>query len=202
MDNDARVLERWAIAAGPDYIVSAAQRGDKALTMLKQAGGIAVVVAELRLPDMSGAALLQHVMSYWPETTRILTTAERALGALVDAINKAQPFRLLTKPSSADEIKNALEAGIRRHRLTHADHAMLKETVAGCVDAFMELLAISNPVAFARAGRLKRRASDFVQSLDYHNFWQLETAALLSQLPDAVRVLEKIAALEPSHHRS
>jgi hypothetical protein len=46
----------------------------------------------------------------------------------------------------------------------------------------MEVLAITNPVAFGRAGQIKRQASALAARLGTEDFWQLEAAALLSQL--------------------
>ena len=44
------------------------------------------------------------------------------------------------------------------------------------------MLAITNPVAFGRASRVKRLAMEFADSLNCGDFWQLEAAAMLSQI--------------------
>jgi hypothetical protein len=59
---------------------------------------------------------------------------------------------------------------------------VLQETLLGCIQAMFDVLALTNPVAFGRANRVKRRATEFAAAADYPDFWQLEAAAMLSQI--------------------
>jgi hypothetical protein len=65
----------------------------------------------------------------------------------------------------------------------------------------MEVLAIANPVAFGRANRIKRLASELAARVGCVDFWQLEAAALLSQIgylslpPDLVEKVHEGEAL-------
>ena len=52
----------------------------------------------------------------------------------------------------------------------------------GCIQALVDVLAITNPVAFGRANRVKRLAMEFAEKVDCSGFWQLEAAAMLSQI--------------------
>jgi hypothetical protein len=45
-----------------------------------------------------------------------------------------------------------------------------------------DVLALTNPVAFGLANRVKRRAIEFAAAADCPDFWQLEAAAMLSQI--------------------
>jgi hypothetical protein len=59
----------------------------------------------------------------------------------------------------------------------------------------MEVLALANPVAFGHASSIKRRAMELAARLGVPDFWQLEAAALLSQLGYAAlpsALLEKV----------
>jgi hypothetical protein len=97
-------------------------------------------------------------------------------------VNKAQIFRFLTKPCPSKDLKAAVEAGVAHHKLHSAERAVLRETLIGCIRALMIVLAITSPTAFGRANGIKRRALDLAAELGYPEFWQLEAAALLSQL--------------------
>jgi len=180
--------------------VFTALSADEALKTLKQMGGAAVVVSDMRMPGMDGATLLHHVLQYFPDTTRILLTGEPGRDAAVNAVNKAQIFRFLTKPCPPDVLKQAIEAGVIQHRLVNAERSILKETLNGCIKALVDVLAITNPVAFGRASRVKRLAMEFAAKLDCKDFWQLEAAALLSQigyLSLPVELVEKLYYGEP-----
>ena len=58
----------------------------------------------------------------------------------------------------------------------------MQETLVGCIQALIDVLAITNPVAFGRARRIKRLAIQFSETLNSSGFWQLEAAAMLSQI--------------------
>ncbi len=62
------------------------------------------------------------------------------------------------------------------------------------------MLALTNPVAFGRARRLQKLALGLARSLGYADFWQLEAAAMLSQIgyiSIPVELSEKIYYGEP-----
>jgi hypothetical protein len=54
--------------------------------------------------------------------------------------------------------------------------------LVGCIKALVDILAITNPVAFGRATRVKRLATDLAAAIGKEGFWQLEAAAMLSQI--------------------
>jgi response regulator RpfG family c-di-GMP phosphodiesterase len=182
VDDEARVVEGLVLHLRKDYEVHTALSGAEALKVLKELGGAAVVVSDMRMPGMDGATLLHHVKSVFPDATRILLTGEPGRDAAIDAVNKANIFRFLTKPCPPEQLKAAIEAGVMQHRLIGAERSVMKETLIGCIKALIDVLAIANPVAFGRANRLKRLAVSFADTLQCRDYWQLEAAALLSQI--------------------
>ena len=182
VDDEARVIEGLVLHLRKDYEVHWALSGADALKKLKEIGGAAVVVSDMRMPGMDGATLLHSVMTHYPEITRILLTGEPGPDAAIAAVNKANIFRFLTKPCSAGELRTAIEAGVIQNRLIRTERSILKETMLGCIKALIDVLAITNPIAFGRASRLKRLSVEFAATLDCADYWQLEAAAMLSQI--------------------
>src|SRR5215472_11762402 len=182
VDDEARIVEGLVLHLRREYQVFTAHSGQEGLSQLKQMGGAAVVISDMRMPQMDGATFLQQVLQRYPDATRILLTGEPGRDAAVSAVNKAQIFRFLTKPCPPDQLKAAVESGVMQHRLINAERSILKETLNGCINALIDVLAITNPVAFGRASRVKRMAMEFAGKLDCHDFWQLEAAAMLSQI--------------------
>src|SRR6202034_2679408 len=135
-----------------------------------------------RMPGMDGATLLKHVKQLYPETTRILLTGEPGRDAAISAVNEGQIFRFLTKPCPPDQLRSAIEAGVAHHRLLIAEKVLLQETLIGCIKALVDILAITNPVAFGRSTRLRRLSAELAAALEIKGFWQLEAAAMLSQI--------------------
>jgi DNA-binding NtrC family response regulator len=182
VDDEARVVEGLALHLRKDYYVHTALGGEEGLTKLKELGGVAVVISDMRMPGMDGATFLKRVMRQYPDATRILLTGETGRDAAVQAVNEGQIFRFLTKPCPPEQLKIALEAAVVQHRLHHAERVLLQETLIGCIKALIDVLAITNPVAFGRASRLKRLVMEFAEALNCKGFWQLEAATMLSQI--------------------
>jgi response regulator RpfG family c-di-GMP phosphodiesterase len=182
VDDEPRIVDSLAVHLRRDYQVFAANGGNSALALLKEKGAPAVIVSDMRMPGMDGATLLKHVRQLYPETTRILLTGEPGRDAAIAAVNEGQIFRFLTKPCPPDQLRGAIEAGVLHHRLLIAEKVLLQETLIGCIRALVDVLAITNPVAFGRATRVKRLATELAASIGRPSFWQLEAAAMLSQI--------------------
>lgn len=182
VDDEVRVVESLALSLRRDYQVHTALGGEEGLQKLKDLGSVAVVVSDMRMPGMDGATFLKKVMRTYPQISRILLTGEPGRDAAVNAVNEGQIFRFLTKPCAPDQLKSAIDDAVIQHRLVHAERSILQETLVGCIQALIDVLAITNPVAFGRASRVKRMAMSLAAELGCSGFWQLEAAAMLSQL--------------------
>jgi CheY-like chemotaxis protein len=182
VDDEPRVVESLAVQLRKDFRILTANGGQTALRMLKEGAAPMVIVSDMRMPGMDGATLLKHVRQQFPDVTRILLTGETGRDAAVAAVNEGQIFKFLTKPCSTDTLRAAIDAGVVQHRLVSAERVLLQETLIGCIKALVDILAITNPVAFGRATRLRRLSVELAGALDIKGFWQLEAAAMLSQI--------------------
>jgi response regulator RpfG family c-di-GMP phosphodiesterase len=200
VDDEPRVVDGLAVHLRRDYQVVTANGGQSALQILKEKGAPAVVVSDMRMPGMDGAALLKQVKRLYPETTRILLTGEPGRDAAIAAINEGQIFRFLTKPCPPDQLRSAIEAGVIHHRLQRAERVLLQETLVGCIKALVDILAITNPVAFGRATRVQRLATDLAAAIGNKGFWQLEAAAMLSQIGYVSLPVELVEKLYYAKH--
>lgn len=183
VDDEQRVVEGLALSLRREYRVVTALSGDEGLKILREIGpDVAVVISDMRMPGMDGAAFLQQAMKIAPNSSRILLTGEPGRDAAIHAVNRGQIFRFLTKPCAPDVLKAALEAAVMQYRLANAERSIMQETLLGCINALIDVLAITNPVAYGRASRAKKTAVAFAASLKMTGYWQLEAATMLSQL--------------------
>jgi response regulator RpfG family c-di-GMP phosphodiesterase len=182
VDDDSRMVEALAVVLRKDYDVHVATSPEQALQKLREVEDLAVVISDMRMPKMDGAAFLHQMLLRRPDAARILLTGQADRDETIRAINQGQVVRILTKPCPQDQLKLAIEAGVIQHRLQKAESKVLQETLIGCIGALMEVLAIASPVAFSRASGIKRRAMELAARLGSPDFWQLEAAAMLSQL--------------------
>jgi DNA-binding NtrC family response regulator len=182
VDDEPRVIESLAQLLRRDFDVRTASVPQDALRNLNEINDLAVVVSDMRMPGMDGATLLHQIMVRRPDVARILLTGEAGREGAIRAVNEGQILRFLTKPCPVEDLKAAIEAGVVQHRLIHAERGVLRETLIGCIRALMEVLAVANPVAFGRAERIRKIAARCAERFNCSDYWQLEAAAMLSQL--------------------
>lgn len=106
-----------------------------------------VVVSDMRMPRMDGAAFLDQVRERWPGTVRVVLTGEADRALTMRAIPVAQQW--LTKPCSREQLVDGIEKGLAARRLV-AD------------GVFQQLIGRSRslPVAPATFERLTARMRD------------------------------------------
>ena len=182
VDDEPRVLDGLKLSLRRGFAVTTATSGAEGLTLLRQMGGVDVVISDMRMPGMDGAAFLGKVRTEWPDATRLLLTGEPGRDAAINAVNEGQIFRFLTKPCAPDKLIVAVDAAVRQHQLITAEKQLLQQTVLGSIRALVDLLSIVNPIAFGRGSRIKRLANEVAVAAGLPQSWELEAAALMSQV--------------------
>ena len=93
------------------YEVSSAENGTEAISRFKKKK-YDVVIADIKMPKVSGLEVLSSVKELSPETSVILITAHASFESAVEAMNEGA-YDYITKPFNVDEIKvtvsNALQ---------------------------------------------------------------------------------------------
>ncbi len=89
------------------YRVHEAQSGREALE-IAAAVDLDVVIADQRMPEMSGVELLEELRHLKPDVAGIVLTGFTDPPALISAINRARVFRFLKKPWQPDDILEAV----------------------------------------------------------------------------------------------
>ncbi len=185
VDDDPAVLEGLELSLFRHFDVVCADSGEDALRRLWQTE-FAVVVSDMRMPGMSGAALLAEVRERFPDTTRLLLTGYTDVEAAAMAVNEGQIFRFLTKPCPPQTLLRAVQDAAAHHRLLTAERELLERTLRGAVSALAEVLALSDPEAYGRAGRVQKLALALAHEPTLEPclqpLWPLELAALLAPL--------------------
>jgi diguanylate cyclase (GGDEF)-like protein len=75
--------------------------------------GIDIILTDQRMPGMTGVELLEWVLANHPRTQRLLWTGYADLEDAVEAVNRGQVFRYLSKPSDIEVVRGALHAAAR-----------------------------------------------------------------------------------------
>jgi len=111
VDDEEEILRSLRGLLRMEFEVHTAQSGSEALRILEQQP-IQVVLSDQRMPEMAGVELLSQARGERPAAVRVLFTGYTDVRAVIDAINKGQIFRYLSKPWNPDELLTVLrEAG-------------------------------------------------------------------------------------------
>lgn len=112
VDDDEQILCGIVRSLSDDFDIQTATSGKQVIELFKQAT-FAVVVSDMRMPDMNGARLLKYVYENYPETIRLLLTGQSGIEDSTAAINDGHIFRLLNEPcppaALAQSLRDALD---------------------------------------------------------------------------------------------
>lgn len=182
VDDEPQVLEGLALHLRRGFDVHKATSGALGLEAIELDGPFAVVVSDMRMPLMDGAAFLSRVRQASPDTVRMLLTGHADIQSAIAAVNEGQIFRFLTKPCPPEQLRSAFFAAAEQYRLVTAERVLLEQTLKGSIQALVDILALTSPAAFGRAQRVQQLASELAEAIGLKDLWQIEVAALLSQL--------------------
>jgi response regulator RpfG family c-di-GMP phosphodiesterase len=156
--------------------------GADGLAIIEKEGPVAVVLSDYRMPAMNGAEFLSGVREISPDTVRMMLTGQADFDALIKVINEGQIYRFLSKPCPPDLIKKNIEDGIVQYNLIVSEKVLLEKTLSGSIKVLTDILSLVSPQAFSRASRVRRITQEFIDKMQIQHPWQLEIAAMLSQI--------------------
>lgn len=195
VDDEPNVLEGLSLHLRRRYEVATATSAEHALAWMAEGNPVGIVISDMRMPDMDGATFLAKARQYAPDAVRILLTGYAELDAAIRAINDGRIFRFLTKPCPPQELMSVVAAAEEQYRLVTGERILLEQTFHGAIKALTDVMALASPLCFGRAERIKRTVSELSDLLNYPGRWQVEVAAMWSQLGYSalpVEVVEKV----------
>jgi response regulator RpfG family c-di-GMP phosphodiesterase len=182
VDDETNVLLGYQRMFRNEFQIETAAGGVAALGALELNGPYAVVVSDMRMPEMDGTKLLRSIKQLAPDTIRIMLTGDADIHTAVSAVNEGSIFRFLTKPCNKDTLGKALTAGLLQYRLVTAEKDLLENTLQGSIQVLTEVLSLVNPAAFGRALRVRRYMHQVATRMALDGPWRFEVAAMMSQL--------------------
>lgn len=209
VDDEQNLLDAVRRQFRQEYAMTTARSGKEGLDRLRDSGPFAVVVSDMRMPEMDGVRFLSAVRDVSPDTVRIMLTGNADVSTAIQAVNEGSIFRFLTKPCPTATLRQAIMSGLEQYRLVTAERELLEKTLHGSVKLLTDLLSVLNPVAFGRAPRIKRYIRGVARlvpegaRLAPQDLARLEMAAMLAQIgcvalpTDLLRKVHKGEQLSP-----
>lgn len=182
VDDEPKLLAGLQRQLFGQFELKTASSGAEGLDVLKEDGPFAVVISDMRMPEMDGIQFLAAVKRRSPDCVRMMLTGCADQETAIQAVNEGSIFRFLNKPCSPENLANALHAGIEQYHLIRAERDLLQKTLRGAIKVLSEVLSLTNPMAFGHASRVQRLVRSLCEEMDIDKAWQLEIAAMLSQI--------------------
>ena len=178
VDDEPNILAAYQRQLRKQFSVEIAVGPVAGLAAIQNPRDFAVVVADMRMPEMSGVEFLVKVKTTAPETVRMMLTGNADQATAIEAINEGSIFRFLNKPCTKEIMAKTLTAALVQYRLVTAEKQLLEQTLSGSIQVLTEVLSLVNPAAFGRAERARRYIHHIVTSMKLANVWQYEVAAM------------------------
>ncbi|MCO6441916.1 MAG: response regulator [Nitrococcus mobilis] len=132
VDDEEKALKYFRRAVADEALpVHIASSVSEALEVLEVHGEeIGVLLTDQRMPGQTGVDLLRRVREDWPEIVRLLTTAYSDLDEAIEAVNRGEIFRYITKPWDIRQLRTELRQALEIHRLRLERSLLLEEKLS------------------------------------------------------------------------
>lgn len=124
VDDEPTVIQVLQKIFVPHYIVETATSGKEALEKLHNGFSPQVILADQRMPQMSGAEFFAKTREIVPHAIRILLTGYSDIRDLTDSINLGKVYSYLTKPWNNDDLRESVRLAFEYYNLSEEKAAL------------------------------------------------------------------------------
>ncbi len=129
VDDEVANLQKLRRTLIDRYPVLEATSGREALEIARSDLGIAVIIADQRMPDMTGTEFLRETLQFLPYAVRIILTGFTDVDVLMEAINTCKVFRYIVKPWDPPDLLMTVERGLEAHKLAIENERFRRELI-------------------------------------------------------------------------
>ncbi len=126
VDDEPNNLLSFRASFRRSFNITTAESVEQGLKLLKTKT-FDIVITDQRMPKMTGIEFLEHVLKTNPEPIRILLTGYSDIQAVIDAINKGQVYRYMTKLWNEEEIKQVINSCYELLSLRRENAQLIKD---------------------------------------------------------------------------
>ena len=130
VDDEASILSSLRRLLRPvGYRIHIAESGRAGLEILEKEP-MDLVISDMRMPEMDGAKFLEQVRQRWPATMRILLTGYADVTSTIEAINRGEIYRYVSKPWDDNDLMLVVREALESARLRNENARLLALTQA------------------------------------------------------------------------
>lgn len=126
VDDEPGIVESLVLTFEEDYEVLPANAPEDALKLLED-NEIAVIIADQRMPRMSGVEVLKVARDKQPDAVRIVLSGYTDMEDLIAAINAGEVWRYLVKPWEPAELKITVAQAVEKYCMVKENKRLERE---------------------------------------------------------------------------
>lgn len=116
IDDEINNLTSFKATFRRNFNITTTESAEEALKILEREN-IHVILSDQRMPKITGIEFFESIQEIFPNPIRILMTGYTDINAVIDAINRGQVYKYLTKPWVEDDVKIFVEKAFEVYRL-------------------------------------------------------------------------------------
>jgi len=124
VDDEQHILNSINRTLRKEYNVILALDGQSALQILREQK-IATIIADQRMPKLSGSDFLQKAKLIRPNAVRIIITGYTDIKAIIQAVNEGSIYYYIEKPWEPEELKIIVKGAVERYQLIKENQDLL-----------------------------------------------------------------------------
>ena len=164
VDDEQDNLDAFRFSFRREFELGTAVGGAAALELLDELDP-AVLVADQRMPGMSGIEFLRKARELRPDAVGLILTAYTDIEVLIEALNSNLVYRYITKPWDSKEMRVVLRQAIERHVLFRENRRLVARLEELNCYLSGEIRERFRPRAIVGASRVLHRVLDSVRSV-------------------------------------
>lgn len=128
IDDEANNLVGFKANFRKFYNVFTAQSAEEGRKILNESN-INIIITDQKMPGITGIEFLQSILIEHPDPIRMILTGYTDLETVIDAINKGQVYKYITKPYSADELKVTFDNAFEVYNLRQENRELTRKLI-------------------------------------------------------------------------
>lgn len=142
VDDEVENLSVLKALLDSKYQIITGLNGEEALSMIENMRDperIQLIISDQRMPKLTGTRFFEKILDRMPHTIRIILTGYSDMDAIMDAINKAQIYKFVTKPFEPPELLLTVKRGIEVYQMRQELEAYTHQLEQMVADRTQEL---------------------------------------------------------------
>lgn len=88
---------------------------------------IQIIISDQRMPEQTGVDFFESLLNTYPDPIRMLLTGYTDINAVIDAINRGQVYRYITKPWSEHDLKINIDKAFEVYTLRETNKKLTND---------------------------------------------------------------------------